>query len=411
MRPFSLLVKPASADCNLACSYCFYLRKQALYPHSPMHRMSDATLECMIRSYMPVQPAHAVFGWQGGEPLLMGLPFFERVTELQQRHGRSGQTVSNGLQTNGTLITDALAAHFAKYRFLLGVSLDGPPALHDHYRRNTAGHPSHAAVRRGIECLMRHQVEFNILVLVSQANVRHAREVYRYLCDSGFRYQQYIPCVEFDAAGALQPFAITGPEWGDFLCELYDAWDTDGPGAVSVRNFDSILEYLLTGMRPQCTLGNDCRQYLVIEHNGDVYPCDFFVEPELRLGSIDTIDLGTVFDNPRFVAFGCGKAAWNAACSACDVLELCMGDCLKHRVDGMQSAGALSCLCVGWKQFYRHARPKLEVWRNRIASRNRAAAQPLAACGRPDSLVAKPGRNDLCPCGSGLKFKRCCGRG
>ena len=162
-RPFSLLIKPASADCNLRCSYCFYLEKSALYPETAKHRMSDEVLERVISSYMATDQPGYVFGWQGGEPAMMGVDFFRRVTDLQNRHGRAGSTVANGLQTNATLMDNELAAHLSEYRFLVGVSLDGPAEIHDAYRKHVNGTGSHSEVLRGIECLQRNKVEFNIL--------------------------------------------------------------------------------------------------------------------------------------------------------------------------------------------------------------------------------------------------------
>jgi len=396
MRPFSLLIKPAGADCNLRCEYCFYLDRCGGCPESP-RRMDDTTLDAMIRSFMATEQPHHVFGWQGGEPTLMGLPFFERVTELQMKHGRRGATVSNGLQTNATLLDDAMARHFAEFRFLLGVSLDGPPELHDRFRRTAAGAPSHAEVLRGIATLRRNRVEFNILVLVSAANVRQGREVYRYLRDEGFLHHQYIPCVEFAADGRLRPFSVSGPEWGDFLCAVYDEWRAADTRRVSVRLFDSILAYVVDGARNACTLGRDCRQYLVVEHNGDVYPCDFFVEPSRRLGNLRADSWETLRASERYAEFGRRKAGWSGQCAACEYLDLCAGDCQKHRPSG---GAAASVLCPGWRQFYGHALAGLKELAGEIRAQ-RAAALPRG----------KVGPNDSCACGSGRKHKKCCGRG
>ena len=221
---FSLLVKPASADCNLRCAYCFYLDRSALYPETKVHRMSHSVLERMISSYMSTDQTVYSFGWQGGEPALMGVEFFRDTTDLQKKYGRPGAVVSNGLQTNATLINDDFAAHLSEYRYLVGVSIDGPAEIHNRYRQYATGKASHTAVLRGIDCLNRHNVEFNALVLVSSANVKRAREVYHYLRDHGINYHQYIPCVEFDVNGQLLPYSITGREWGDFLCEIFDEW-------------------------------------------------------------------------------------------------------------------------------------------------------------------------------------------
>lgn len=404
MKPFSLLVKPASADCNLRCAYCFYLDRCGLYPDSTRHRMSTEVLERMISTYMATaQPVHG-FGWQGGEPTLMGTAFFEKVTAFQSRYGRPGAVVSNGLQTNGTLIDDALAAHLKRYQFLCGISLDGPPEIHDAQRITSGGGGSHAAVMRGINCLKRHGVEFNILTLVSQVNVGRAAEIYHYLCDQGFFFQQYIECVEADEHGRLRPYAINGEQWGRFLCELFDVWYERDTRRVSIRMFDSVLTRLVDGVSNVCFMGTDCRQYLVVEHNGDVYPCDFFVEKELKLGNIMNDSWEAMLQHPLYRQFGLRKRDWAEECVACPYLELCAGDCPKNRLCRGIDRGGLSVLCSGWKMFYAHALPRLEKLAGQIR-RERSLHG-----GRPPSSAVIPGRNDLCPCGSGRKYKRCCGK-
>lgn len=406
MRPFSLLVKPAGPDCNLRCRYCFYGCKAELFPETTVHRMSAEVLETLIRSYLRTpQPQH-VFGWQGGEPTLMGLEFFRRVTALQVQHGLPGAVVANGLQTNATLIDDAFAEHLGRYRFLLGVSLDGPAELHDRYRVNAAGGGSHDAVRRGIGCLKRHGVEFNILVLVSQTNVRQAKLVYRYLCDQGFLHHQYIPCVEFDRDGRPEPYSISGDEWGGFLCELYDAWRPADTRRVSIRHLDALLDLILTGRRTVCTLGSQCCQYLVVEHDGSLYPCDFFVDPRWRLGNVRDTAWETALAAPLYHEFGAQKTQWDAACTACPWREWCMGDCLKHRLHGPHPAPQTrSALCSGIRRFLEHAIPDLQA----LAAAYRREQETLHAAARGGAPA--PGRNDPCPCGSGRKFKRCCGAG
>ena len=189
-RPFSLLIKPASADCNQRCAYCFYLDRASLYPDASRHRMTDDVLERLISSYLATDQPTYVFGWQGGEPALMGLDFFRRVTALQSKYGRNGSVVANGLQTNATLLEDEFCAHLGKFNFLVGVSLDGPADVHDRYRKYGDGRGTHADVLRGLETLRRHEVEFNILTLVSAANVKRGAEIYRYLRDLGVAYHQ-----------------------------------------------------------------------------------------------------------------------------------------------------------------------------------------------------------------------------
>jgi uncharacterized protein len=405
---FSLLIKPTSADCNLRCVYCFYLSRAALYPTIQSHRMSDETLRRVVSAYLSTDQEQYVFGWQGGEPTLMGVDFFRRVTEYQQKFGRAGAIVSNGLQTNATLIDDPLARHLSDYRFLVGASLDGPKDLHDLYRKKLGGQDSHADAVRGIRRLEAHGVAFNILVLVNQANVKRAREVYDYLCDNGWLYHQYIPCVEFNTNGEPLEFSVTGRQWGSFLCALFDRWVKRDIGRVSIRLFDSIVNKLVDNRDTICHMGRECRQYFVVEHNGDVYPCDFFVDEKYLLGNLRDSSWGRFCNSEIYLDFAAQKSRYHAACSSCDYLALCAGDCPKHRLY-QNDPNALSYLCDGWKAFYSHALPSLR----RIAEtvrRERNASQSSSARFGGAKTTARVNRNDPCPCGSGKKYKKCCFR-
>lgn len=411
MHPFSLLIKPASADCNLRCEYCFYLDHCALYPKHRVHRMSDEVLEKMISSYMATPQPQYAFGWQGGEPTLMGVDFFRRVTELQKRHGRTGASVANGLQTNATLIDEEMARHFAEYRFLCGVSLDGPAEIHDRFRRGPAGRGSHADVLRGIERLRGCGAEVNILTLVSSANVHRGREVYEYLCDRGHYYHQYIPCVEFDDSGALLPFAIEGEQWGDFLCEVFDAWYEADTRRVSIRLFDSILASMVDNVYNICHMGRNCCRYFVVEYNGDIYPCDFFVDKRLRIGNVADTEWEGAAGSRLYQGFGKRKTEWNTLCSTCPFEAYCSGDCLKHRSPRAgDDPRTLSRLCDGWKRFYAHALPGFRALAEEIR-RERDAARRAPPPEQTYAVTCRgTSRNDPCPCGSGKKFKKCCMR-
>ena len=370
-RAFSLLVKPASADCNLRCRYCFYLDRAQLYPGVRVHRMPSGVLQRMIASYLQTdQPCHA-FGWQGGEPSLMGLPFFREATDMQRAYGRPGSSVANGFQTNGTLLDDEWAAHFARYRFLVGVSVDGPAPIHDRFRRDAGGAPSHARVMEGIGALRRQGAEFNVLTLVNSVNVKHPEEVYDFLCGTGVAFHQYIECVEFDR-GRRQPFAISGTEWGEFLCRVFDRWYSRDVRRVSVRLFDTIIEQLVYGRCNTCAAGTSCDQYVVVEHNGDVYPCDFHVRKDLLLGNILQDEWADLQSSPVYTRFAAAKAQWNARCAACPWLRFCHGDCPKNRAGG--APGGLSHLYAGWRRFYAHAVPRLRELAREVAPRAAAPA-------------------------------------
>ncbi|HOG51584.1 MAG TPA: anaerobic sulfatase maturase [Lentisphaeria bacterium] len=351
---FSLLVKPVSFDCNLRCRYCFYLGKEALFG-SQRHCMSDTVLEAMIVNYLQSRQEVYSLAWQGGEPTLAGVDFFRRAVGFMEKHGQRGVNFANVLQTNGTLLDDAWGEFLAEYHFLVGVSVDGPEACHDLNRRTADGRGTHAAVLRGLDVLRRHGVEFNILTLVNSATVREPLAVYRYLRDElGVAFHQYIECVEYDDAGKLMPYAVTAEQWGDFLCQIFDEWHAHDQERVSVRLFDTILHKLLTDQADTCAASRECDQYLVVEHDGGVYPCDFFVQPDLKLGNVLRQPLAQALSLPRMRAFAQRKAKRLRQCRSCEFNPYCAGDCLKNR---FQNA---SLLCEGWKKFYSHALGRLK---------------------------------------------------
>ena len=342
------------------------------------------------------------FGWQGGEPTLMGRDFFRDVVRMQKKYGKSGASVANGLQTNTTLITEELAEHLARYHFLVGVSLDGPEEIHNMFRVTSSGDGSHGKVLRGISRLEKYAVEYNILTLVSASNVSNPRKIYKYLIDMGAMYQQYIPCVEFDPTGRPMPYSITGEQWGDFLCGIFEEWIKKDTLKVSIRLFDSILTYMVDGYPNVCDMDTNCCQYFVVEYNGDIYPCDFFVDPELKLGNVMDTSWEECLDSPLYHEFGRRKSRWNEACRDCAFLRYCAGDCPKQRFYGVEDNQTLSFLCEGWKKFYDRSLTEFQNLAEMIRTRRLQE--------NPDTSRQMPGRNEPCYCGSGKKYKHCHGR-
>jgi uncharacterized protein len=365
--------------------------------------MTLETLETMIKSYMNTdQNKQYAFGWQGGEPTIMGLEFFKKVVELQLKYALPGSSISNGIQTNATLITDKMAKFFGEYKFLFGVSLDGPDYLHDHYRKTIGQKPTHTLVMRGIERLKQNDVEFNILTLINNLTVKKAKEIYRHHRDNDFLFHQYIPCVEFDEKGQLKPYSITGKDWGMFLTELFNEWIKEDVHKVSIRLFDSIMEYLIYGRYNVCYMQDNCVQYFVVEHDGGVYPCDFFVQDNLLLGNIKSSSWEELHNSQTYQSFGRQKSNWNEECKLCPYLNLCHGDCQKFRYGAPRTPSRLSNLCQGWKMFYTKTLPRFKTIADNFKKENNLT--------EPYSFkFPKFGRNEICPCGSGKKFKNCCG--
>jgi len=283
----TILVKPAGPDCNMNCAYCFYLDKQSLFTESKVHRMSEELLEILIRQAMEQTDDFINFGWQGGEPTLMGLDFFEKVIVLQARH-QHGQLIGNGLQTNGILINPDWAKFLHQNKFLVGLSIDGPERIHDHYRRMMGGQGSWAKVRDAAKLMLDAGVEVNALTVVNDFSAQFPEEIYNFHKSLGLNYMQFIPCLEPDRAQAGQPapFSVSAQSLGNFLVKVFDLWAADfknGVPTTSIRFFDSVFFRYVGLEPPECTLQKECGTYVVVEHDGGVYSCDFFVEPDCYL--------------------------------------------------------------------------------------------------------------------------------
>ncbi|MBE7559943.1 anaerobic sulfatase maturase [bacterium] len=403
----SILIKPTGADCNIDCTYCFYLEKASLYPERPVHRMSGEVLEAMVRQGMEYGGGGITFSWQGGEPTLMGLPFFEKAVAFQQRYGRPGQRVANSMQTNGLLLDEQWAEFFRKYRFLIGLSLDGPEHVHDHYRVTKNGRPTWAKVVEKARMLLTTGVQANVLVVVSDYSARYAREIYRFLSELGFTFMQFIPCVETDPGDRTRaaPYSVSAEAYGRFLCEVFDCWQADwrdGRPRTSVRWIDSVFHTYVGRIPPECTLLRECGCYVVVEHNGDVYACDFFVEGDWKLGNLLSGSLFDMLNSERQAEFGRLKAQLPPECPPCPWLSHCYGGCTKDRLRDPADGGS-NHFCGSYKMFFEHAHETL----SRLAEdfvRQQNWRRALAAGVDPAQL----GRNDPCPCGSGKKYKACC---
>ncbi len=418
---FHVLAKPTGPICNLDCRYCFFLSKEALYP-GDRFRMPEAVHEAYVRQLLEAHTVPEVtLAWQGGEPTLMGVDFFRRTLELVDRYRRPDQRVHHAIQTNGTLLTDEWCDLFAENDFLVGISLDGPPELHDTYRVDKRGDPTYARVRRGWELLAENGVDVNILCTVHAANQDHPLEVYRYFRDElGAGFVQFIPIVErVEPAGShVGPTTSDGvtdrkaqvtdrtvdPEaWGRFLLAVFDEWVRRDVGSVFVQHFDSALASWVGAPQSLCVFRETCGDAVALEHNGDLYSCDHFVDPDHLLGNITSTHLVDLLASPRQRAFGQAKADTLAdVCRRCPVLFACQGECPRNRLrTGPDGEETLNYLCAGFLAFF----TGIDGLMGLMAERVRAGGH----AGEVMEVLASAPRNAPCPCGRGRKAKHCHG--
>jgi len=354
----SLIVKPAGADCNFDCDYCFYLRKSELYPEIKKHRMSVEVLDETIRQAMQSSGREVSFVWQGGEPTLMGLDFFKKVIEFQKKHGE-GQIVCNAFQTNGYLLNEDWARFFDKYKFLIGLSIDGEACVHNRFRRTAGGKLTFKKIWRNLELLKRFNVAFNVLAMVNQESMKYPEKTFNFFLRNEITYMQFIPVVEYGSNGEIADFSVSPSEYGDFLCRIFDLWYNDGHPYTSVRDFDSLLYKEVYGMSTLCIYENRCGQHVVVEHNGDVYACDFFVEPRWKYGNLMETPLPSLVSKEKCKEFENRKMILLPECKDCRWLEYCYGGCLKYRDLIKSEPEEKFYFCESYKVFFPYGIPKI----------------------------------------------------
>ena len=369
-----VMAKPAGPRCNLRCAYCYYLPKAGMFPSEPAPRMSDALLETYVRQRLAASPGPVThFEWHGGEPTLLGLPFFQRVVELQRRHRPEDRRVTNGLQTNGLFLDEAWVRFLAREGFSVGLSLDGPAECHDAFRTTAAGEGTHARAVQAFSLLHRAGVHCDVLCVLHARNVGEPLEVYRFFRDLGVTYLQFLPLVMPEGGGVSA--STPSPEaLGAFLCRVFDEWVVRDLGRIVVQLFDEALRQPSLLPHALCIFRETCGEVAALEHDGSLYACDHFVDPEHRLGNILEQDLARLVSLPLLESFGARKRdALPRQCRKCDVLTWCRGGCPKDRI--ARTAGGepgLNYLCPAYLRFFRHCRPVLA----RLAA-HRRAGRPL----------------------------------
>jgi uncharacterized protein len=429
---FHLLAKPSGSTCNIDCTYCFFLSKDALYPNEK-HRMSAATLEAYLRQLLEAHRTPRVtVAWQGGEPTLMKLEFFRHSIELVEKYRRPDQVVEHTFQTNGILLDDEWCAFFKEHNFLVGLSVDGPQILHDTYRVDRRKRGTFDRVMQGWRQLRKHGVDFNILCTVNAANEKHGREVYCFFRDElGAKWVQFIPIVErateqtlqlanqgwsahaggkrllYTQTGNLVTERTVGSEqYGRFLVEVFEEWVRHDVGEVYVQLFDVTLEAFF-GRHLLCIHAPTCGQGPALEYNGDLYSCDHFVEPRFRLGNIHETHMLKLVASPEQRKFGEDKRdTLTTQCQSCKVRHWCNGGCPKDRF-AMSRDGepGQNYLCAGLELFFMHTGPTFNKMAQ-LLRRGRAPAEMMASITADD---VKRGPYQPCPCGSGQKFRFCHG--
>jgi len=427
------MAKPTGAVCNLDCEYCFFLSKEMLYPGSRF-RMAADLQETYIRQLLE---AHArsrevVIAWQGGEPTLMGLDFFRRSIDLQRKYAHPGQRLLNTIQTNGTLLDDEWGEFLRASGFLVGISIDGPAPLHDAYRVDKGGKPTFGRVVRGLDVLKRHGVDWNVLTTVHAANSDHGRAVYTFLRDElGASFIQFIPIIErateqtlpvadagwghavhgrplYTQQGNLVTHRSVGPaQYGRFLIDVFEEWVRRDIGTVYVQMFDTALANFHGEGGGLCVHAETCGSQLALEHNGDVYSCDHFVEPNYLLGNIGDKHMLDLIALPQQNKFGQDKRdTLTRYCLDCDVRFACNGGCPKDRfATSPYGEPNQHYLCPSYQAFFRHVREPMRAM-SALLRGGQPPAEIMAAYAARD---ARRGRNEPCPCGSGAKWKRCHG--
>jgi uncharacterized protein len=415
-RPFHLMAKPSGARCNIDCQYCFFLSKEKLYPNSRF-RMPDEVMDAYIRQTLESQPDGEVnIAWQGGEPTLMGLDFYRKAVVLAARYARKGQSVRHSIQTNGILLTDEWCAFLKEHDFLVGISMDGPKELHDAYRVDRMGRGTFDSVLAAYRRLQAHGVEHNILCTLHAANAARPLDVYRFFRDElQADWMQFIPIVEKQAGpdGRVVPSArtVNATAYGRFLCAIFDEWVRRDVGSVFVQDLEVALRSWM-GLHPGlCIRAETCGDALVLEHTGDVYSCDHFVEPEHLVGNLMETPLLQIVNSPPQAAFGMAKRdTLPAFCRNCDVRFACNGGCPKDRfLTAPDGEPGLNYLCDGFRLFFRHIDGPMRLMAA-LLRQGRSAVEVMDQLpGAPAAAMPCPGRNDPCPCGSGRKYKKCHG--
>ena len=409
---FQVFAKPGGSVCNLDCHYCYYLKTERLYSKGESFHMPESLLEEYIIQHIDASSSSVInFSWHGGEPTILGLDYFRKIVELQRKHHPPNQRITNGIQTNGTLLDEDWCRFLAAEGFSVGLSLDGPQEMHDRHRVTKGQKPTHKQAMHGYELLRQYRIPCDILCVVNAQNVQYPTRLYRFFKQIKAQYIEFLPLVEpqLDNEGGVSSRTVSAEALGNFLCTIFDEWMQQDIERIKVQIFEEAARTAFGREHSLCIFRKTCGDVPVVEHNGDIFSCDHFVNPEHRLGNIQEAALVDFLESPAQRAFG--QAKWDTLprhCQACGILNMCHGGCPKDRiVRAPDGEAGLNYLCAGYKRFFTHCQPFVAnlsaLWRSQSLGQDLPLTQHNAA---PQTL--KTGRNDPCPCGSGKKYKKCC---
>jgi uncharacterized protein len=376
-REFQIFVKPIGPVCNLSCSYCYYLRKEQLYPKAEQFRMPDEILEEYIEQQISASPERVIrFSWHGGEPTLLGLDYFRKIVALQRKHQPPDRLIANGIQTNGTLLDEDWCRFFARESFAVGLSLDGSPETHDRYRVTKDQKPTHKQAMRGYKLLRRHHVYTDILCVVNAYNVGLPLQTYRFFKQIHAKYVSFLPMVDpqLNTESGVSSISVPAEAWGTFLCTIFDEWIDRDIGRIKVQAFEEVTRTAFNQEHPLCIFRPTCGDIPVVEHNGDFYSCDHFVDAEHCLGNIKEKSLVELLESPAQRAFGKAKLeTLPRQCRECEVRAMCNGACPKDRfLKTPDGEPGVNYLCTGYKRFFIHCQPFVSMVAAQWREQNRA---------------------------------------
>jgi uncharacterized protein len=411
---FQIFAKPAGPLCNLDCHYCYYLKKIQLYTKGESFCMPEDILENYIIQHIKSSTDTQIrFSWHGGEPTILGLDYFRKIVALQRKHQPSNQRIYNGMQTNGTLLDEEWCRFLADENFVVGLSLDGPQGIHNRYRLTKKGKPTYEKTMHGYELLQKHGVYCDILCVVNEYNAQYPLQVYQFFKQIEAPYISFLPLVEPrpESENGVSDLTMSSKAWGDFLCSIFDEWMSQDIGRIKVQIFEEAARTAFRQEHSLCIFRRTCGDIPVVEHNGDFFSCDHFVDEEHYLGNISETSLADLLESPSQKAFGQAKLDMLPRyCRACEVRAMCNGGCPKNRfLKTPNGESGLNYLCAGYKRFFTHCRPFVSQvaaqWQQQKLERQIRIPQAIGVR-HPNKI----GRNDPCPCGSGKKYKNCCMR-